>query len=456
MVLTSTDTRRDGNPAQVGLPARKLALALTATVLGDKKPLPDIDQPLAPGVLTASLSHRDQMMARTIARITLRHLGELDAVLRHTYRRGLPSRAGNLRYILLNAAAQILFMEIGNHAAVDLAVRLTGQDRRARHHKGLVNAGLRRISEAEKEITDGLDAPVLNTPKWVFGIWSKQWGTDIAREIATAHLSEAPLDLTPKDSGQAIADLTGGALLVTGSIRLGDHGTVEKIPGYEDGDWWVQDAAASLPVKLLGNIKGKHIADLCAAPGGKTLQLAAGGANVTAIDSSESRLKRLHENLARTGLSANILVMDALTWHPAKAPDMILIDAPCNATGTIRRHPDILRTRDPARADQFVDLQARLLDHSAKIVASGGTIVFCTCSLDPREGEHQISAFLERNPDFRIVPILPDEIGGLESAITEDGHLRTLPFMTPPARNDGVTTGGMDGFFASRLVKTPA
>jgi 16S rRNA (cytosine967-C5)-methyltransferase len=422
--------------------------------LSDKKPLPDIDQPLPPGIPTASLSHRDQMMARAIARITLRHLGELDAVLRHTYKKGLPSRSGNLRYILLNAVAQILFMEIGDHAAVDLAVRLTGQDRRARHHKGLVNAGLRRISEAGKEIIDGLDAPVLNTPKWMFEIWRKQWGADIAREISAAHLNEAALDLTPKDDGRAIAELTGGILLSTGSIRLGDHGKVDTIPGYEDGIWWVQDAAAALPVKLLGDFKGKHVAELCAAPGGKSLQLAAGGARVTAIDISESRLKRLRENLSRTGLDADILVMDALTWHPAEPPDMILIDAPCNATGTIRRHPDIPRTRNPARADQFVDLQERLLDHSAKIVAPGGTIVFCTCSLDPREGEQQISAFLARNSDFQAVPVLADDIGGMDSAITEDGYLRTLPYMTPPTRDNELATGGMDGFFAARLVKT--
>ncbi len=424
-------------------------------MLGDKKPLPGIDQPLAPGVPASSLGHRDQAMARAIARITLRHLGELDAVLRHTYKKGLPSRTGNLRYILLNAIAQILFMDIGDHAAVDLAVRLTGQDRRARHHKGLVNAGLRRISEAGKDIIATLDAPVLNTPKWMFETWRKQWGADIAQKIAAAHLREAPLDLTPKADGQAIARQVDGVLLATGSIRLGDHGAVKNIPGYEDGTWWVQDAAAALPVTLLGDIKGKHVADLCAAPGGKTLQLAAAGAKVTAIDSSESRLKRLRENLARTGLDADIVTTDALSWHPAEPPDMVLIDAPCNATGTIRRHPDIPRTRNPARADQFVALQARLLDHAAKIVAPGGTIVFCTCSLDPREGENQIGGFLQRNRDFRVVAVLADDIGGMVDAITGDGYLRTLPFMTPSAPGSGPATGGMDGFFAARLVKTP-
>jgi len=425
-------------------------------VLGDKKPLPDIDQPLTPGVATSSLSQRDRAMARAIARITLRHLGELDAVLRHTYKKGLPARAGNLRYILLNACAQILFMEIGNHAAVDLAVHLTGQDRRARHHKGLVNAGLRRIAEAGKDIIDGLDAPVLNTPKWMFETWSKQWGGDIAREIAAAHLTGAPLDLTPKSDGEAVAGQVDGILFATGSVRLDQSGRIENIPGFRSGDWWVQDAAAALPVKMLGDITGKQVADLCAAPGGKTLQLAAGGARVTAVDSSENRLKRLRENLARTGLEANIVAMDALAWRPTDPPDMVLIDAPCNATGTIRRHPDIPRTRDPARAGLFVELQAALLEHSAKIVAPGGTIVFCTCSLDPREGEHQISAFLERNPDFQVTPVLASQIGGMKAAITDDGYLRTLPFMVPPARDNEPATGGMDGFFAALLVKTPA
>ena len=316
-----------------------------------------------------------------------------------------------------------------------------------------MNAGLRRIAEAGKDLLTDLDAPILNTPKWMFEIWRQQWGSDAARKIATAHMDEAPLDLTPRGDAINIARQTNGELLTTGSIRLTRKGRIEDIPGYREGDWWVQDAAAALPVQLLGDIKGKNIADLCAAPGGKTLQIAAAGAKVTAIDSSENRLKRLRENLARTGLEANIVADDALSWRPPQAPDMILIDAPCNATGTIRRHPDLTRTRNPARADQFVDLQAKLLDQAAHILSPDGTIVFCTCSLDWREGENQITAFLDRHPEFRILPVSPDEIGGMKEAVTEAGCLRTLPYMTPPASGEIPVTGGMDGFFAARLVK---
>ncbi len=447
------DNPTDKNPAQVGLPARRLALALTVTVLGDKKTLPEPGQPISANVGATWLNQRDSALARAIALTTLRHLGELNAVLRRFYKKGVPSRSGNLRYILLNAVAQILFMDVSDHAAVDLAVRLTGHDRRARHHKGLVNAGLRRIAEAGKPLLDDLDAPRLNNPKWMFEIWQRQWGEDVALKIATANLLEAPLDLTLKSDLDKIPDGLNGTLLTTGSVRLDHRGPIDTLPEFEDGNWWVQDAAAALPARLLRDVSGKHVVDFCAAPGGKTLQLIAAGARVTAIDRAETRLERLHQNLVRTKLDAEIVVADATTWTPNTAPDAILIDAPCNATGTIRRHPDVMRTRDPARADAFVDLQAKLLDHAAEIIKPGGTIVYCTCSLDPREGEDQITTFLERHSDFSLVPVTASDIGGMADAISETGYLRTLPFMTPDTIDGSPASGGIDGFFAARLVK---
>lgn len=436
------------------MPARRLALALTVTVLGDKKTLPEHGQPISANIGATWLNQRDSALARAIALTTLRHLGELNAILRRFYKKGIPPRSGNLRYILLNAIAQILFMDVSDHAAVDLAVRLTGYDRRAHHRKGLVNAGLRRIAEAGKPLLDDLDAPRLNTPKWMFEIWQDQWGEDIALKIAAANLQEAPLDLTPKSDLDKVPDGLNGTLLTTGSVRLDHRGPIDMLPGFEDGDWWVQDAAAALPARLLGDIRGKDVVDFCAAPGGKTMQLVAAGARVIAIDRAEIRLERLHQNLARTKLNAEIVVADAVTWTPKTAPDAILIDAPCNATGTIRRHPDVMRTRDPARAGAFVDLQANLLDHSAEIIKPGGTIVYCTCSLDPREGEDQITAFLERHSDFSLVPITAIEIGGMSEAISKTGYLRTLPFMTPKTIDGSSFSGGVDGFFAARLVKT--
>lgn len=406
------------------------------------------------GMALTGLSSRDQALGRAIALTTMRRLGELEAVLKKIYRRGLPARTGRLRGIVLNAACQILFMNVPDHAAVDLAVKLAGYDKKARHHKGLVNAGLRNIAREGKSILDGLNSEIANTPKWLLALWDDQWGSDTSVKIAEAHQTEAPLDLTPKTDPARVADLTTGKLLSTGSVRLDNAGAVEKIPGFDAGDWWVQDFAAALPVKLLGDMSGQRIIDVCAAPGGKTLQMAAAGANVTAIDMSEKRIQRLRENLARTKLSAELVVANALEWQPDFTPDAVLIDAPCNATGTIRRHPDILRTRTPSSATSLVELQKDLLQHAAGLVGSGGKIIYCTCSLDRREGEDQIAQFLNQNHGFELNPVNPGAAGLGPEMVDGNGMMRTLPSMHPiDAASGKPVSGGMDGFFAARLIK---
>ncbi len=444
------------NRAQVGLPARRQALGLVAQVLGKSRSFSD---PLDSTVTTKKdpgLTTRDMALARNIALTTLRHLGELNAVLERVYARGLPARSGELRAILLTASCQILFMDVANHAAVDLAVRLAKYDRHARHHAGLVNAGLRRIAKEGADLLSGADAPKLNTPDWLWQTWCQAWGEETARKIAAAHMIEPPLDITPARDRKLWQEKLGGQLLATGSIRLPNHGAIESLSGFKEGAWWVQDAAAALPVKLFGNVKGKVIADLCAAPGGKTMQLAAAGAQVIALDRSATRMERVSENLNRCALNADIVISDALEWVPERELDGILLDVPCTATGTIRRHPDIAWTKTPKARESLIPLQAKLLDRALALVKTGGTIVYCTCSLDPSESEEQINALLDRTGSLRRHPVTSQEIDGLEGAITELGDLRTFPFMSPPSITNSKeewTPGGVDGFYAARLKK---
>jgi len=436
------------NRAQIGLPARRYALRLVTQVLDKSEPLSEPSETVENANSELGLTTRDMALARNIALTTLRRLGEVNAVLSRVYERGLPSRAGNLKAILQTAVCQILFLDISDHAAVDLAVRLAKYDRRARHHAGLVNGGLRRVSREGAALLEGLDAPRLNTPDWLWQSWVAQWGEAAARAVAAAQMTEPPLDITAAKGAEHWARQLDGTLLDSGSIRLEKSGPVERLPGYDTGAWWVQDAAAALPVGLLGDIRGKRVVDLCAAPGGKTLQLAAAGADVVALDRSAHRMRRVRENLSRAGLAAEIVVSDALEWDPGEQFDAILLDAPCTATGTIRRHPDVARIKSPSDREGLVLLQSELLDLAVSLVKPGGVVVYCTCSLDPEECENRIKAFLQRKSRVRRIPVSGEEIGGLAEAITPVGDMRTLPSMTPKGDARG---GGMDGFYASRL-----
>jgi 16S rRNA (cytosine967-C5)-methyltransferase len=433
---------------QVGLPARRAAASLLDAVLQKQQPLDDVLGRDRGGVLF-DLPKRDRALARAIVGTSLRRKGQIDRVLETFLERGLPGRAGTLYPILLSGAAQILFMNVPPHAAIDLAVRLAQWDPRAKRYDKLVNAVLRRVSESGAGIAGSLDPARVNTPDWLWQRWVRAWGEDRTGAIAEAQLIEPPLDLTVKGDADMWAGKLGGRVLPTGSVRLIARGRVEELEGFAEGAWWVQDAAASIPAQLLHDIAGKRVADLCAAPGGKTAQLAARGAAVTAVDLSKTRLARLEENLARLGLAAETVAADATQWQPEAPFDAVLLDAPCSSTGTIRRHPDVPYLKSDADIADLAALQTRLLDNAVRLLKPGGTLVYSTCSLEPEEGEAQVAALLARNDSLRIEPIRPDEPFGDTEWAQSSGVLRTFPFqlqLNSPEWN------GMDGFFAARLV----
>jgi 16S rRNA (cytosine967-C5)-methyltransferase len=436
--------------AQVGLPARRAAAEVLSAVLQKKQPLDDIlGRSLDRGFMF-DLPARDRALVRAIVAASLRRKGELDHVLGTFLERGMPEKAGTLYPILLSAAAQLIFLKTPPHAAIDLAVRLAQYDPRARRYDKLVNAVLRRVARDGERIAARLDAARVNTPDWLWTRWVKYWGEERARKIAEAHLDEPPLDLTVKRDPERWAERLSGRVLPGGSVRLIPKGRIDALPGFAEGEWWVQDIAASLPARLLGDIAGKRVADLCAAPGGKTAQLALAGASVVAVDTSKARLKLLAENLTRLGLEAEIVQADAATWQPGESFDAVLLDAPCSSTGTIRRHPDIPYTKSEKDIAPLAELQGRLLDNAAKLVKPGGSLVYSTCSLEPEEGEAQIAAFLVRHENFRVGPIEPSQLCGQKDWIESSGCLRTFPY---ELKLDGPEWSGMDGFFATRLVR---
>jgi 16S rRNA (cytosine967-C5)-methyltransferase len=415
-----------------GLPARKAALALLSGVLTRRRPL-DGDLPQL-----KALPPRDAAFARALASQTLRHLGALEATLRKFLAKPLsPHKSGAAMEILLLGACELLVLKTPAHAAVDAANRLAATDSKTVHFKPLVNAVLRKLAGEGAGVLSSLDRERLSTPDWLYQRWTAQYGADVARRIAQAHQSEAPLDITLR--GAAAAHPQSAALFGL-SRRVTQEGRVEDLPGFAEGAWWVQDAAATLPTLLLGDVRDKDVIDLCAAPGGKTLQLAAAGARVTAVEKHVARLDRIAENLARTGLTAALAQSDARDFAGQAA--LVLVDAPCTATGTIRRHPELPWIKGAADVTLMAALAYEILESGAAMVSPGGTLVFAVCSLEREEGEEQIAAFLASHPEFMRDPVTAAEVFGHGDWITPDGDLRTLPFMLE---------GGMDGFFAARL-----
>jgi 16S rRNA (cytosine967-C5)-methyltransferase len=426
------------------LGARRAALAALQAIFFNERPLSEaLDGALA----KASLEPRDAAFARAIVMMVLRRLGEIDHVIAKFLREALPVRAGPAELILRLAAAELLFLDVAPHAAVSSAVALADRDARARHFKGLINAVARRIAGEGKALIDPLEAERLNTPPWAWEAWVATYGEETTHAIARAHLAEPPLDITPKSDAAGWAKRLDAKLLPTGTLRRAPGGRIEDLPGYQDGAWWIQDAAAAIPATLLGALKGKTVVDLCAAPGGKTAQLAAVGAKVIAVDLAFDRMKRVMVNLARLNLSAEIVVADALDWRPNEPADAVLLDAPCTASGTVRRHPDVLWRKGQSDVLAQADLQRRLLASAAEMVKPGGTLLYCVCSLAREESEDIAEGFLAAHADFARVPVAPGEVGGEAQFLTPAGDLRTLPSHWPDI-------GGLDGFYACRLRRT--
>jgi 16S rRNA (cytosine967-C5)-methyltransferase len=419
---------------RAGLAARKVALSMLSQVLRQRRPLDSQFDSLK------TLPPRDAGFARALVSQCLRHFGELDAVIRHFVPKPLaPHKAGPATEILLLGACELLVLKVAAHAAVDAANNLASTDNKAVHFKSLINAVLRRIAREGESVRSGRDRPRLNTPDWLWMRWSAQYGNDTARAIAEAHAREAPLDIALKSDGVTHPE---SQLLFGLSRRVSAESRVEELTGFAEGSWWVQDAAATLPVLLLGDVAGRRVIDLCAAPGGKSLQLAARGAEVTAVELDPTRANRIRENLARTGLHANVIESDARDFQ-GTAP-LVLLDAPCSATGTIRRHPDLPWIKSAADVMAQAPLAYDLLESAAAMVEPGGLLVFAVCSLEREEGEEQVAAFLDAHPEFSRVPLTAADVFDHEEWITADGDLRTLPCHLREL-------GGMDGFYAARL-----
>lgn len=439
--------QRRGPALPPGLAPRRVAAYALSDVTEERLPLDEaLERQFGLGEGVA-LDERDRALVRAIVTAALRRLGTIHAALDERMPKGIPAKSGLLAEILIVGAAQILLLDIPDRAAVDLAVHHARADRRAFPYAKLVNAVLRRVAEAREAILARADA--VDAPRWLTDGWCKTYGDDVARAIAQAQAREPGIDITTKSDAAAWAERLNGVLLPTGTIRLLERTRVSTLPGYDDGAWWVQDAAASLPARLVAPRPGERVLDLCAAPGGKTAQLAAAGAIVTAVDRSPERLERLNENLARLRLEATVVAADARSFTGGPF-DAVLLDAPCSATGTIRRHPDVAWIRGPQEIASLVALQAALLARAATLVAPGGRLVYSTCSLEPEEGEAQVAAFLARHPDFARSPVDAAEIGGLAAALTPLGELRTLPHHLP---DENPRLAGLDGFFAARLVR---
>ncbi len=429
-----------------GFAVRRLAADMIDSVLRRHRGL---DELLDSTREFVSLAERDRALVRVLVATVLRRRGTLRHILGLFLDRGLPAQVPRVETALLIGAAQILFLNIPDHAAVDLSVRLAQADRAAAGFAGLINAVLRRVTREGAARLAALDTSTLDTPDWLMARWTAAYGAATARAIAAANGGEPALDLTVKRDPEHWAEKLGGRVLPTRTVRVIASGAVSALPGFADGAWWVQDAGASLPARLLGEVRGRRVADLCAAPGGKTAQLALAGAHVTAVDRARVRLQRLRDNLARLALKAEIVAADVEEWS-AEPFDAVLLDAPCSATGTIRRHLDVPWLKNAEDIVKLSALQRRLLDRAFALTKPGGTLVYCTCSLEPDENEAIVADLLARAPNLRRAPIAAAEVFDCAELISKEGDLRTLPCHFPDSDS---RFAGIDGFYAARLLK---
>ncbi|WP_343561008.1 RsmB/NOP family class I SAM-dependent RNA methyltransferase [Kiloniella sp. b19] len=437
---------------------RALALAALGNVLQKKQQLDEALKPFSSQL--EKLESRDRAFVRLLTTTTLRHLGLIDRVIKACLDHPISDKQIEVKNILRLATAQLLYLDTPPHAAVSTALDLATHPRN-KPFKGLINALLRRIAEEGKALREQEDPEICSVPPWFWNRLSSNYGEDRARAIIQSQLQEPPLDLSVKSNPAAWAEKLGGQLLPNGSVRLpAGSGDPSLLEGYTEGEWWIQDAAASLPAKMLGRTENLKVADLCAAPGGKTAELASSGAEVLALDISAKRLERLEENMERLGYhNVTVQAADIRDWAESSNElyDAILLDAPCSATGTLRRHPELIRIRKANAIESLSSVQTTLLEAAWKRLKPGGTLVFSTCSLEPEEGQDQVDLFLAAHSgDAARNPLSPEELAALTQSpseeeafvplVTADGDLRCLPCHWRDL-------GGMDGFFASRLIK---
>ena len=434
---------------------RGIAFDIVNTTLTSRQPF---DEAFNQHPRINKVEPRDRNLSYNIIITTLRHLGQIDDIIDQCLNKKLPINARFAKTILRIGICQLLFLNIPAHAAVDTSVKLAVQQKQGMYKK-LINAILRRVTRESSALLKFQDAEKLNTPDWLWTSWIAEYGEETTRNIAKAHLKKPALDLWVKSKPKLWAQKLGGQILPTGGIRLPSATNVAGLEGFKDGEWWVQDAAASIPVQLFGaDLKGKVIADICAAPGGKTAQLISAGANVIALDRSEKRIQTLKENLERLSFFPEVICENAVTWLPKKLLDGVLIDAPCSATGTIRRHPDIKYLKNGKVVKQTQPAQLRLLESAAKMIKPDGQIVFSTCSLQPEEGPKVIDTFLSEHLDWKRKSIPPKIMKNHSEFITSAGDIRTLPFhLSDYARHNYPQNyknmGGMDGFFSTCLIQ---
>lgn len=427
-----------------GLPARRAAVTALTFVLTSRTAL---DTALLQAPDFNGLEPRDRAFARLVSATTLRRRGQIDAVMTKFMQRPLPDAALPARLILETAVAQLVFLGTKPHAAVSGAVDLAKSRRDTDRFSGLINAVLRKVVTQGKAVADATPLAA-NLPAWLRESWMKAYGRETLEGIAAAAVKAPPLDLTLRDTSEADrwAEKLGMSVLPTGTLRKTEIGDITALTGFEEGHWWAQDAGAAIPARLLNVKPGEAVLDLCAAPGGKTMQLAATGADVTALDASPKRMKRVEENLERTGLSAHCITDDGQSWGESESFDAILLDAPCSATGTLRRRPDAAWIKNSEDVQSLQPIQNALFRNAARLLKPGGRMVICTCSLQPEEGERWLESGLKRHERLSVDPVTPDEIPELDSAILADGSVRLTPALW-------ADRGSIDGFFIARLKK---
>lgn len=424
-----------------GLGSRVAAVKILSAVLDKQTSLDGMMDAENGNPVYRALSVADRALVRAIVNTALRHLPRIEHALGMLLDGPLPQGARSLHHVLVVGAAQMLYLDVPDHSAVDLAVEQAHRDPRNKRFVKLVNAVLRRLGREKDAVLDAVSGiPVL--PKWFYSRLAKVYGEDAAARMAQAQLIPSVIDITVKSQPELWAEKLNGQVMPNGTVRLGSfEGSVSALEGFDQGEWWVQDFSASMPVRLMGDLKGKRLADLCAAPGGKTAQLILSGATVTALDQSGNRLKRLRENLGRLQMQAELVETNMLKFQPTELFDAVLLDAPCSSTGTLRKHPDVCWTKDEKDIAKLAGLQEQMLRHAITLVKPGGIVVFSNCSLDPSEGEEMVARVLASETSLERVPVTVDAFPGMEIAVNPDGDLRTTPDMF----------GGVDGFYATVL-----